>query len=136
LVTLERILVADDEPDTLNLVKTILEGKGYQVVLASNGAEALEKAETEMPDLVMLDVVMPAKNGWDVCKILKSQTKTRHIPVVIFTVLSTVLGKDISQRHSNEAGCDGYISKPFTPQGLLDEIRKHLDLAKTKKTSN
>lgn len=122
-----RILVADDEPDTRNLVRMILGRQGYEVSLASNGVEALQKAETELPDLVLLDVVMPAKDGWEVCKTLKSQDKTKHIPVVIFSVLSRVLGDDVSRKRAEEYGCDGYIAKPFTPDGLLAEVKKHLD---------
>jgi len=122
-----RILVADDELDTRNLVRMILERQGYQVSLASNGVEALQKAETELPDLILLDVVMPAKSGWEVCKTLKSQEKTKHIPVVIFSVLSKLLGNDVSKKHADEYGCDGYIAKPFTPDGLLAEVKKHLD---------
>ena len=122
-----RILVADDEPDIRNLVRMILEGEGYQVFLASNGAEALQKAEIELPDLILLDVVMPAKSGWEVCKTLKSQEKTKHIPVIICSVLFTVLGDDVSRKHAEDYGCDGYLAKPFTPDGLLAEVKKHLD---------
>jgi len=122
-----RILVADDEPDIRNLIRMILGGKGYEVSLASNGAEALQKAETELPDLILLDVVMPAKSGWEVCKTLKSQEKTKHIPVIIFSVLSQVLGNDVSKKHAEEYGCDGYLAKPFTPDGLLAEVKKLLD---------
>jgi CheY-like chemotaxis protein len=125
-----RILVADDELDTRNLVRMILERQGYQVSLASNGVEALQKAETELPDLILLDVVMPAKSGWEVCKTLKSQDKTKHIPVVIFTVLSTLLGNDVSKKHADESGCDGYIAKPFNTNQLLTEVKKHLDQKK------
>lgn len=124
-------MVADDEPDTLNLVKVILEQEGYQVLVASNGVEALRRAETELPDLVMLDVVMPAKSGWEVCRTLKAQDKTKHIPVVIFTVLSATIG-DASKMRAEEAGCDGYVTKPFTPEGLLAEVRKHLDQARAR----
>ena len=123
----KKILVADDELDIRNLAKIVLEQNGYQVSLAANGAEALQKAESELPDLILLDVVMPARTGWEVCKTLKSQEKTKHIPVVIFSVLSKLLGNDVSKKHADEYGCDGYIAKPFTPDGLLAEVKKHLD---------
>lgn len=126
----KKILVADDELDIRNLAKIILEKNGYQVSLAANGAEALQKAENELPDLILLDVVMPAKSGWEVCKTLKSQTKTKHIPIVIFTVLSTLLGDDVSRKHADEAGCDGYLAKPFNTNQLLTEVKKHLDQRK------
>jgi len=125
----KKILVADDELDIRNLVKIILEENGFQVSLAANGAEALQKAENELPDLIILDVVMPARTGWEVCKTLKSQEKTKHIPVIICSVLSMVLGDDVSRKHAEEYGCDGYLAKPFTPDGLLAEVKKHLDRA-------
>ncbi len=126
----DRILVVDDERDTLNLMKMILTKEGYEVSLASNGVEALQKAEAEQPDLVLLDVIMPAKNGWTVCKTLKTQDKTKHIPVVIFTVLSNVLGDELSRKHALECGCDGYLAKPFDSEQLLTEVKKHLHQAK------
>jgi CheY-like chemotaxis protein len=126
----KKILVADDELDTRNLVKIILEKNGYQVSLAANGAEALQKAENELPDLILLDVVMPARTGWEVCKTLKSQEKTKHIPVVIFSVLSKLLGDDVSRKHADESGCDGYLAKPFNTDQLLTEVKKYLDQRK------
>jgi CheY-like chemotaxis protein len=111
-------------------MKKILEREGYDVSLASNGVEALRKAEAELPDLIFLDVVMPAKSGWEVCKTLKSQDKTKHIPVVIFTVLSKLLGNDVSRKHADESGCDGYIAKPFNTDQLLTEVKKYLDQRK------
>lgn len=122
----EKILVVDDEMDIRNLAKTILEAEGYTVLLAANGLEALQKAEHELPDLILLDVVLPAKSGWDVCKTLKAQAKTKHIPVIIFTVLSQPLGDEVSRKYAEESGCDGYLAKPFTRQGLLTEIKKQL----------
>ena len=126
----KKILVVDDELDIRNLAKIILEENGYQVSLAANGAEALQKAESELPDLILLDVVMPARTGWEVCKTLKSQEKTKHIPVVIFSVLSKLLGDDVSRKHADESGCDGYIAKPFNTNQLLTEVKKHLDQKK------
>lgn len=127
---MKKILVADDELDIRNLAKIILEENGYQVSLAANGAEALQKAENELPDLILLDVVMPARTGWEVCKTLKSQEKTKHIPVVIFTVLSRLLGDDVSRKHAEESGCDGYLAKPFNTDQLLTEVKKYLDQRK------
>lgn len=123
----EKILVADDELDIRNLAKMILEKNGYQVSLAANGVEALQKAERELPDLIILDVVMPAKSGWNVCKILKSQEKTKHIPIIIFTVLSVTLGDESSKKYAEEAGADGYLPKPFNTNELLTITKKHLE---------
>ena len=123
----QKILVADDELDIRNLIKIILEKNNYQVTVAANGVEALEKAESELPALILLDVIMPAKTGWEVCKILKSKEKTKHIPIIIFTALSVVVGDKASMKYAEEAGADGYLPKPFNTEELLAQIKKHLN---------
>ena len=120
-----RILVADDESDIRNLTKIILENNGYQVSLATNGVEALQKAQDELPDLILLDVVMPDKSGWEVCKILKSKGKTKHIPIIISTVLSVTFGNN--ERYAEEARANAYLPKPFNKEELLTKIKKYLD---------
>jgi DNA-binding response OmpR family regulator len=127
----DRILVVDDEPDVLNLAAMVLEGQGYIVIKASNGDETLQKADTMMPDFILLDVVMPGKSGLEVCKILKSQAKTKHIPIVMFTAL----GRDIDRKLGAEVGADGHFTKPFTPESLLAEVKKHLDQGRAEKFS-
>jgi two-component system response regulator VicR len=111
----DRVLVVDDERDILNLTKMILERKGYQVIVTPHSDEALSKADAETPDLILLDLVMPGKSGLEVCRILKSQSKTKHIPVVMFTAL----GRDIDRSLVKEAGADSHFMKPFTAEGLL-----------------
>lgn len=123
----KKILVADDDLDIRNLLKIILEKNGYQVSLAANGVEGLRKAISELPDLILLDVVMPAKTGWEVCKILKSQDITKHIPVIILTILSLTLGNENSRRYAEEAGADSCLQKPFNSDELLTEIKKYLE---------
>jgi CheY-like chemotaxis protein len=125
----DKILVVDDEPDPLNLTKRILERNGYRVFTASDGEEALQKVNAEPPDLILLDIVMQGKDGVEVCKILKSKPKTRRIPVVMFTVL----GRDVDIKRATDAGCDGYVTRPFVTEDLLAEIKKHLGQAKAKK---
>jgi CheY-like chemotaxis protein len=127
----DRILVVDDEPDLLNLAKLTLERKGYMVTTASQGEEALRKVEAEMPDLVLLDIVMPGKTGLEVCKVLKAERRTRHIPLVMFTAL----GRDVDRKLAKEAGCDGYVIKPFTLEGLLSEVRRHIERGRKGKFS-
>lgn len=119
----DKILIADDEPDTLNLAKMLLAKGGYGVVTASSGEEALQKAEAEIPDLILLDVVMPGKSGLEVCKILKDRPRTRHVPVVMFTVL----GRDVDRKLSTDAGANGHFLKPFTSEDLRAVARKHID---------
>jgi len=118
----KKILVADDEPDILSMTKMMLEKNGYQVLTASNGVEALRTAESELPDLVLLDVVMPAKGGWEVCKILKSQEKTKHIPIIIFTVLSW----SFSEKYAEYSKPNDYLQKPFTVEGLLSKVKQYV----------
>jgi two-component system alkaline phosphatase synthesis response regulator PhoP len=128
----DKILVVDDEPDILNLAKRILEGPVYQVITASDGDQALRTAETEVPDIILLDVVMPGKSGLEVCKILKSQAKTKHIPVVMFTAL----GRDIDRKLTAEAGSCGHFIKPFTSEALLTDVKTQLDQARMNKFSS
>ena len=117
------ILVTDDEPDILAISKTFLENASYKVVTASDGDEAINKAEAEIPDLILQDVVMPGKSGFEVCRTLKTNSKTRHIPVIMFTAL----GRDVDMRLGEEAGADGHFMKPFTREGLLSMVEGHLD---------
>ena len=124
----DRILVADDEPDLLNAAKIMLEKGGYQVIEAEDGDEALEKAYSEKPDLIILDVVMPGKTGTEVCRILKDDPQTSSIPILMYTVL----GREADSRISEEAGADGHLIKPFTPEDLVNIVKKHLDLARSK----
>ena len=121
----------DDEPDILNLAKMILEKKGYQVIVAPDGDVGLAKTKSESPDLVLLDVVMPGKSGLEVCKLVKSQSETKHIPVVIFTVL----GRDIDRKLAVEAGAEGHFTKPFTTDSFLAEVKRHLDRVRESKFS-
>jgi len=121
----DKVLVVDDEADILDLARMILEEDGYCVVEASDGEGALRKAEAENPDLILLDVVMPGKSGLEVCRALKAQAKTRHIPIVIFTVY----GRYVDKKLSEKAGADGFFNKPFSPQGLLREVTQRLKKA-------
>ncbi len=125
------ILVTDDEADIVSTAQMILEAEGYRVVTANNGEIALAKANSEMPDLILLDVVMPGKSGVEVCKILKDQPKTKHIPVIMFTALA----RDVDRKLTAEAGADGHFMKPFTPEALVAEVKKQLDRARAEKFS-
>jgi CheY-like chemotaxis protein len=126
-----KILVADDEPDTLNLVKMILEDDGYEVILAINGEEAVAKANAEQPHLIFLDVVMPGKSGFEVCKVLKSQQKTKFTPIITFSAL----GREADKKLSREAGAEDHFVKPFTPEDLINEVQSYLKKAEAEKFS-
>jgi CheY-like chemotaxis protein len=125
------ILVVDDEADTVSTAQMILEVEGYRVVNASTGEMALVRADLEVPDLILLDVVMPGKSGLEVCKILKDQPKTKHIPVVMFTAL----GREVDRKLTAEAGANGHFMKPFVPEALVAEVKKQLDQARGEKFS-
>ena len=117
-----KILVVDDEPDIRNLAKRILKRAGYKVVMASNGVEGEEMVESEKPDLIILDVVMPRKNGFEVCQALKGRPETKNIPIIIFSASGSRSRRDAAR----EAGADDFLQKPFTIKGLKDIVRKHL----------
>jgi DNA-binding response OmpR family regulator len=123
-------MVVDDEFMLRDLMRTILEEGGYRVITASNGEEALAKADTELPDLIILDLVMPGKSGLEVCKILKSQTQTRHIRVV----MSTALGREVDRTLTKAAGADAHFMKPFSAMALLTEVKYQLEAARESKS--
>ena len=117
-----RILVIDDEKEVCELVKSMLEAKGYETLTALTGKEGLEKAGAEQPDLVLLDIILPDIEGFDVLSKLKSDSKTQHIPVVI------VSGKgdyDSIVRATSSRSAD-YLIKPFTSQELSKIISRSL----------
>ena len=118
-----KILVVDDEPSIRDLVQMILENEGYHVITAGNGVEAIERVRSEKPDLVLLDVMMPAMNGFEVCRRLKDQDSNED-PVRI--VMFTVLGSDLDRKFAEESGCDGFFVKPFAPEDLIVEVAKYL----------
>lgn len=106
-----KILVVEDNDDILNLIKIILELNNYEIVMASGGHEALNllKNMQELPDLILLDIMMPEISGWDVLDIMKSNKNWKKIPVIILTALAQE--KDI--KIGKEKQVDGYITKPF-----------------------
>ena len=116
----KRILVADDEPPILEVTKLILTDNGYTVITALDGSEAIEKARCQLPDLILLDMIMPGMNGLQICDILKSDLKTQSIPLVMFSVLAGENARGEALRH----GFAGYIVKPFTPEELLMEVQR------------
>lgn len=109
------ILVVDDEPDILNLNRLILEREGWQVITAGDGVDAIQKAIDHTPDLIVLDVMMPRMNGYQVCRLLKSDQLTAGIPIVICTVRSL----DSEKLYAYTSGADHYLTKPFDPPELV-----------------
>jgi two-component system phosphate regulon response regulator PhoB len=115
----EKVLVIDDEEDILELVKYNLAKEGYRVTGVLSGEEALAKAKQEMPDVVLLDLMLPGVDGLEVCRRLKSNPLTAQIPIVMVTAK----GEDADIVTGLELGADDYIIKPFSPRVLLARIR-------------
>jgi len=117
--TPKKVLVVDDEPDTLELVKLVLESAGFDAILVNNGVEALARIEDEKPDVVLLDIMMPDMDGWDVFRKIKERNPT--IPIAILTAKAQNIDKLLGL-HVLKA--DDYITKPFGKNELIGKVRK------------
>lgn len=117
-----KILLVDDEVDLLHLLSARLESKGFSVVTASDGKGALRAVREEHPDLVVLDVMMPAPNGYQVCRTLKDDPELSKIPVLLLTAKST----ESDRFWGAESGCDAYLTKPYNAEDLIEKIRSLL----------
>jgi DNA-binding response OmpR family regulator len=115
------ILCIEDEPEMIDLIRLILGRRGFEVVGAAGGEEGLEIARQKPPDMVLLDLMMPGMDGWEVYQQLKADDKTKDIPVIVVTAkaqsIDKVLGLHIAK-------VDDYIAKPFSPQELLNSVDK------------
>jgi DNA-binding response OmpR family regulator len=114
-----KILIVDDEPNVLRMVSYTLQAEGYEVVTAQNGAEAISKAQTESPDLILLDVMLPDMSGVEVCAEIRKRPETIDLPVIMLSALAQVSDKI----KGLEAGADEYITKPITPGELIARIK-------------
>lgn len=123
---MDKLLIVDDESDVVSLLKLVLEAEGYQVVPALTGEEALRLAEIEAPDLVLLDLMMPGKSGLETCRYMKSNPRTREVPVIVFSAL----GREVDKKLSSEAGASAHITKPFNNAGLVTEVKRCLSEAR------
>jgi len=117
----QKILIADDEPAVRLIVGRIL-GEEYIVLEAADGEEAIDIAKGQQPALVLMDLMMPKMDGYAACSRIKSDQATKGIKVVILTAV----GHELNKRYADEMGADGYITKPFTPESLLENIRQLL----------
>lgn len=119
----KKILACDDEKHIVRLVQVNLERAGYEVVTASDGKEALEKVEAETPDLVVLDVMMPYMDGFEVLQNMRRNPITRDIPVIMLTAKA----QDADVFKGWQSGVDCYLTKPFNPMELLSFVKRIFD---------
>jgi len=110
----KRVLLAEDHPGTMEVMQTELEVLGYEVVLAQDGQEAVEKAATESPDLIVMDIIMPKLDGFQAAARIRENPRTKDIPILA----ATALAMPGDREKCLESGCDGYIAKPFTHRQL------------------
>ena len=114
-----RVLVAEDERDVAELIRYTLAREGFEVVIATNGAEALRQARESRPDLMLLDLMLPQVNGWELCRRLKQDPATRTLPVIMLTARAEEADKVLGF----ELGADDYVTKPFSTRELVARVR-------------
>lgn len=123
----DKILVVDDDREMVDLISLFLNNAGFVTLSAFSGEEALEKAFNEKPDLILLDIMMPRIDGWEVLRRLKNDPETQNTPVAFITARTQNIDKMIGLSVMKAAG---YITKPFSKQELLAEVRRILDKRK------
>jgi DNA-binding response OmpR family regulator len=119
----KRLVYIEDEPEMIDLVRLILGRRGFVVSGANGGRQGLELVRSELPDMVLLDLMMPDMDGWDVYHQLKSDEQTRDIPVIVITAKAQNIDKVLGLR---VAKVEDYIAKPFSPQELLERVEQVL----------
>jgi DNA-binding response OmpR family regulator len=122
-----KILIVDDEPHLRMLIQQTLEeleDEGVELLMAADGEQALETIREERPDLVLLDVMMPKKNGFDVCHAVKREDRLTHICIILLTAK----GQEFDRQRGQEVGADLYMTKPFDPDALLEKARSVLGI--------
>ncbi len=119
----KQILIVEDENDCAELLSYHLQKESYQTVIARNGEEAIDAVQCHAPDAILLDVMMPELNGWEVCRILRESTKGKSLPIIMLSALSD----EEARVKGLSLGADDYVSKPYSMQELLLKVRKHID---------
>jgi CheY-like chemotaxis protein len=117
----KKILVVDDEPGVRATVSRMLEND-YEVITATNGAEAISLAREQSPDLILMDLMMPKMDGYTACAALKGDEATSSIPIVILTAI----GHELNKKYADEMGADAYMTKPFDKQELFDTAARYI----------
>lgn len=118
----KKILVIEDDPATSRLVDYSLRHEGYQVFTASNGLEGIRKAHDEAPDLIILDVMLPGMDGFEICHRLRSEPDTANLPILMFSAKAQEIDRDTGLR----VGADDYLSKPAAPTDIVSHVENLL----------
>jgi len=116
----KKILIVDDEPAILRILGDVLTDEGYNVIAATDGETGIEKAKVSNPVLIILDVMLPGINGFEVCKLLKENEQTKKISIIILTGISTLVEH---KQKALQLGADDYITKPFDMSDLLNRVK-------------
>jgi two-component system cell cycle response regulator DivK len=118
----KRILVVEDQPDNLQILRDLLTNAGYEMIEAQDGEEGVRAAGAERPDLILMDIQLPLLDGYEATRRIKADPALRAIPIIVVT--SYALSGD--EAKARAAGCDGYVPKPYSPRQLLAKIREYL----------
>ena len=121
----QSILVADDEPSILLSLQFLLQKAGYEVRLAHNGEEVLQAVEQSTPDLLLLDAMMPQRDGYDVCQTIRADPRWTELPIIMLTAKS----RDVERQKGMALGATDYVTKPFSTRDLVATVRKHLTVS-------
>jgi len=127
-----KILVVDDEPEAVELVEFNLKQAGYAVTTAGDGAEGLKKARSQIPNLIVLDVMLPEMDGFEICKALRLDAATARVPILMLTAKAAEIDRVLGL----ELGADDYLTKPFSPRELLLRIKKIIARGQVEEKSN
>lgn len=125
------ILIVEDYPNAVEVLRTRLENAGYRVLVAFDGVEGLKMAREKKPDLIILDILLPKMNGFKVSRLLKFDTKYRHIPIIMLTSRTRSVDRELGQ----QTGADAYVTKPYDPRDLMQLIEKHINAASSAQIS-
>lgn len=120
----KRVLIVDDEFDIVETIQFMLESEGFECLVAYDGEDALLKARTENPDLILLDIMLPKINGYQVCRLLKSDEEYKHIPIIMLTAKV----QESDKFWGKESGADDYVTKPFEMEKLIQKIQGYLEI--------
>ena len=121
----KKILLIDDDPTLLKLAQSVLSSNGFEVVAVNDAPNGLELAMKQKPDLIILDVMMPIINGFNICRMMKSEKALKHIPIILLTSRATQADQEIG----TEVGADAHLAKPFKTEELLNKVKQLLKVS-------